>query len=61
MALVPGGPSEQLAWLREQVATGKLDGDDPDDVGQAEALLRMLVISDGTLAAVNPRRHSPRW
>jgi len=43
MALVPGGPLEKLAWLREQVAAGKLDGDDPEEVAQAEALLVMLV------------------
>ena len=55
MALVPGGPSEQLAWLREQVATGKLDGDDPDDVGQAEALLRMLVRVSGARSGKEKR------
>ena len=43
IALVPGGPSEKLSWLREHVAAGKLDGDDPEEVAQAEALLAMLV------------------
>ena len=43
MALVPGGPSEKLSWLRQQSATGKLDGDDPDEIAEAEALLGMLV------------------
>ena len=43
MALVPGGPSEKLSWLRQQSATGKLDGDDPDEIAEAEALLAMLV------------------
>ena len=43
IALVPGGPSEKLSWLREHVAAGKLDGDDPEEVAQAEALLTMLV------------------
>ena len=43
MALVPGGPSEKLSWLRQQTATGKLDGDDPDEIAEAEALLAMLV------------------
>jgi hypothetical protein len=40
---VAGPPSEKLLWLREQVAAGKLDGDDPDEIAQAEALLTMLV------------------
>ena len=42
MALVPGGPSEKLSWLRQQRAAGKLDGDDPDEIAEAEALLAML-------------------
>ena len=43
MALVPGGPTEKLAWLQEQKAAGRLDGDDPEEIAQAEALLAMLV------------------
>ena len=43
MALVPGGASEKLSWLREQLARGKLDGDDPEEIAEAEALLAMLV------------------
>ena len=43
MALVPGAASEKLAWLRGQKAAGKLDGDDPDEIAQAEALLLMLM------------------
>jgi hypothetical protein len=42
MALVPGAPAEKLAWLRQQVASGKLDGDDPEELAQAEVLLVML-------------------
>jgi hypothetical protein len=42
MALVPGAPAEKLAWLRQQVASGRLDGDDPEELAQAEALLVML-------------------
>jgi hypothetical protein len=38
-----GTPVEKLSWLRSQVAAGKLDGDDPEEVAQAEALLVMLV------------------
>jgi hypothetical protein len=48
MALVPGGPSEKLAWLRQECAAGRLDGDDPDDIAQAEALLAMLVRISGS-------------
>jgi hypothetical protein len=47
MALVPGGPSEKLSWLRDQLATGKLDGDDPEEIAEAEALLTMLVRLSG--------------
>jgi hypothetical protein len=42
MTFVPGGPAEKLAWLREQMSAGKLDGDHPEEVAQAEALLVML-------------------
>ena len=48
MALVPGGPSEKLSWLRQQRAAGKLDGDDPDEIAEAEALLAMLVRMSGS-------------
>ena len=48
MALVPGGPSEKLSWLREQIAAGKLDGDDPDELAEADALLAMLVRMSGS-------------
>lgn len=42
MAYVPGTSAEKLAWLRQQSVEGKLDGDDPDEIAQAEALLMML-------------------
>ena len=48
MAHVPGTPAEKLAWLRQQSADGKLDGDDPEEVAQAEALLVMLVRISGS-------------
>jgi hypothetical protein len=56
MALVPGGPSEKLAWLREQVAARKLDGDDPEEIAQAEALLSML-LRIGGFKGGNEKRH----
>ena len=42
MAHVPGTTAEKLAWLRRQSAEGKLDGDDPEEIAQAKALLTML-------------------
>jgi len=47
MSHLRGTPSEKLAWLQKEKAAGKLDGDDPDEIAEAEALLRMLArISD---------------
>jgi len=47
MSHLQGTPSEKLAWLQKEKAAGKLDGDDPDEIAEAEALLRMLArISD---------------
>jgi len=43
MEHVPGTPSEKLAWLRQQAVEGNLDGDDPEEVAQADALLAMVV------------------
>ena len=48
MSHVRGMPSEKLAWLQEQKAAGKLDGDDPDEIAEAEALLAMLVRLSGS-------------
>ena len=56
MAIVPGGPAENLAWLREQKAAGKLDGDDPEEIAQAEALLGMLIRVSGS-KDVREKRH----
>ncbi len=47
-----GSAAEKLAWLAEQKAAGKLDGDDPDEVAEAEALLAMLA----RLAATKGRK-----
>jgi hypothetical protein len=48
MAHVAGTPSQKLSWLRQQKAAGKLDGDDPDEVTEAETLLVMLVRMAGS-------------
>lgn len=42
MSHVAGTPAARLVWLQEQKAAGKLDGDDPDEIAEAEALLVML-------------------
>jgi hypothetical protein len=42
MEYVPGSPARKLAWLREQIALGKLDADDSEEIAQAKALLLML-------------------
>jgi hypothetical protein len=47
MEYVPGTPSEKSAWLREQLVAGRLDGDDPEEIAQAEALLAMLMRFSG--------------
>jgi hypothetical protein len=43
MAHIEGTPSQKLAWLQAQKAAGKLAGDDPEEIAQAEALLAMLM------------------
>jgi hypothetical protein len=42
MSHVQGSASEKLAWLQKEKAAGKLDGDDPDEIAEAETLLTML-------------------
>jgi hypothetical protein len=48
MSCVPGTPSEKLRWLQEQKVVGKLDGDDPDEIAEAGALLAMLARISGS-------------
>jgi hypothetical protein len=57
MALVPGAPAQKLAWLRQQIAAGKLDGDDPEEIAQAEALLLMLVRMAASKGIDREKRH----
>jgi hypothetical protein len=56
MECVAGTPAEKLAWLRGQMVAGKLDGDDPDEVAQAEALLLMLIRLSAARAGREKRR-----
>ena len=55
MAQVPGTPMQKLTWLRQQKADGGLDGDDPDEVVEAEALLTMLERLSGPKAGKEKR------
>ena len=55
MAHVPGTPAEKLVWLEEQKGAGKLDGDDPEEIAQAEALLLMLMRIAGAKGRVAVR------
>jgi hypothetical protein len=48
VASFAGSAAEKLAWLAKQKAAGNLDGDDPDEVAEAEALLTMLARLAGT-------------
>jgi hypothetical protein len=52
---VQGLPREKLAWLQEQKAAGKLDGDDPDEIEEAEAMLAMLVRLSGSKGSKEKR------
>ena len=52
LAHLQGTAEEKLAWLAEQKQKGKLAGDDPDELAEAEALLAMLA----RLAGAKPRK-----
>ena len=55
MSHLQGTPSAKLLWLQEQRAAGRLDGDDPDEIAEAEALLLMLVRLSGSKGAKEKR------
>lgn len=57
MTHVVGTASEKLAWLRQQTLEGKLDGDDPEEIAQAEALLLMLARLSGSRGRREKWRH----
>ena len=48
MEHVAGLPAVRLLWLQEQKAAGYLDGDDPEEIAEAEALLAMVVRLSGS-------------
>ena len=56
MERVAGTPAQKLTWLRHQSADGKLDGDDPEEIAQAEALLAMLARMSGSKGS-REKRH----
>lgn len=56
MSHLQGTPSEKLAWLQKEKAAGKLDGDDPEEIAEAEALLRMLARLLGS-KALKEKKH----
>jgi len=43
MSRVEGSPSEKLRWLQEQRDAGRLDGDDPEEIAEAQALLAIMM------------------
>jgi len=55
MSHVPGSPAQKLAWLQHQKATGNLDGDDADEVAEAESLLAMLIRLAGSKGSKQKR------
>jgi len=57
MSHMPGTASEKLVWLQRERAAGKLDGDDPDEVAQAEALLQMMARLSGSKVRKETKQH----
>ena len=52
-----GTASEKLTWLEKQRAAGRLDADDPEEIAEAEALLRMLVRLSASKARRGRKQH----
>lgn len=57
MSHMPGTPSDKLAWLQKEKAAGRLDGDDPDEIAEAEALLGMLARLSVSKARKEKKEH----
>ncbi len=55
MSYVAGPPAGKLAWLQQQKAAGKLDGDDADEVAESESLLAMLIRLAGSKGSKQKR------
>ena len=56
MSHVPGTPSQKRDWLQEQKAAGRLDGDDPEEIAEAEALLLMVARLSASKGGKEKRR-----
>ncbi|MBX9589257.1 MAG: hypothetical protein K2X43_08130 [Hyphomonadaceae bacterium] len=52
-----GTASDKLAWLQRERAAGRLDGDDPDEIAEAEALLGMLARLSLSKTQQDTKRH----
>lgn len=57
MSHMQGTASEKLVWLQRERAAGNLDGDDPDEIAEAEALLRMMARLSGSKARNETKQH----
>lgn len=57
MSHMQGTASEKLVWLQRERAAGNLDGDDPDEIAEAEALLRMMARLSGSKARKETKQH----
>ncbi len=57
MSHMQGTAPEKLAWLQKQKAAGKLDGDDPEEIAEAEALLSMLARLSASKAKKEQAQH----
>jgi hypothetical protein len=57
MSHMQGTASEKLAWLQKEKAAGRLDGDDPDEIAEAEALLKMMARLALSKSGQQAKRH----
>jgi len=57
ISYMQGTASEKLAWLQKEKAAGKLDGDDPEEIAEAEALLSMLARLSASKARKEDAQH----
>lgn len=57
MSHMQGTASEKLVWLQRERTAGKLSGDDPDEIAEAEALLQMMARLSGSKARKETKQH----